>query len=319
MDIVGIGALNVDLLYQVRGLDIAGRRFEAGGETFGSEDELAEVIEALDREGKLLGQSGGGSAANTVYALARMGFSAGFLGVVGKDEYGRFLIRSLDGVDTGRIKRYRRSGMCISLLSGNDRSLLVLPNANDFFSFTEEDIDYVNGANFVHLSSFVSDGALAMQERLLGHLGEEVLVSFAPGELYARRGIERLRPIIERSRIVFLNDRELGLLTGRELKDGMRTILGMGPNVVACALEERGSLIVTKNSEIAVPAKKTVVVDRTGAGDVYAAGFLAGYMGGATLERCGEMGSAAAALSIASYGRSGYPDRRFLRRFLEEE
>ena len=77
-------------------------------------------------------------------------------------------------------------------------------------------------------------------------------------------------------------------------------------------------MIITKHSELQVPAKKAVVMDTTGAGDVYAAGFLAGYLDGATLEVCGEIASAAAALSVSAYGRGCYPDERFLRSYARE-
>ena len=77
-------------------------------------------------------------------------------------------------------------------------------------------------------------------------------------------------------------------------------------------------MVTTRNAELDVPAKRTVVVDKTGAGDVYAAGFLAGYLDGAGLEVCAEIGTAAAAFSIASYGREGYPDERFLRKYERE-
>jgi sugar/nucleoside kinase (ribokinase family) len=318
MDVIGVGALNVDLFYEVPDLSIAGRRFEPGGQAFLDEASFTEVSDDLGRRGKLVGRSGGGSAANTVAALSRMGYDTGFLGVVGKDDHGKFLLRSMEGADTSRVKKFQKSGMCVSMLHGGDRSLLVLPNANEYFSFTEDDVGFLNSSKFVHLSSFAGDNPLNAQKRLVEQLDDQVYVSFAPGERYARRGLKQMRELVARSRILFVNDREVELLTGLGPKEGSRALLDVGPNVVACTRGERGSWIITKNSEIEVPAKRTVVVDKTGAGDVYAAGFLAGYLDGATLEVCGEIASAAAALSIASYGRSGYPDERFLRSYASE-
>lgn len=318
MDVVGVGALNVDLLYEVPSLRVGGLELAAGSKTYGNEAMFRQLLEDLERSGRLRGRSGGGSAANTAYALARLGYQAAFLGVVGKDEEGRFILGSMAGVDVSHVKRYKRSGKCISLLADGDRSLVVLPNANDMFSFTEEDIELLNASKFVHLGSFAADSALASQKMLVGYLDENVYLSFAPGELYARRGIDQLRPLLERTRILFLNQREMGLLTGQGPVEGARALLELGPHIVACTKGAEGSVIVTRNSELAVPAKRTVVTDVTGAGDVYAAGFLAGYLDGATLEACGEIASAAAALSVTAYGRDGYPDERFLRRFAQE-
>jgi sugar/nucleoside kinase (ribokinase family) len=318
MDVVGVGALNVDLLYEVSSLRFGALEVVPGSKTYGTEETFHELLGELSRSGRLMGRSGGGSAANTVYALSRMGFRTGFLGVVGKDEEGRFILSSMGGVDLSRVKRHKRSGKCLSLLADGDRTLLVLPNANDMFSYTEEDIGFLNDARFVHLGSFAADSALASQKMLMGYLDDDVDVSFSPGELYARRGIEQLAPILERTRIMFLNANEMELLTGKGPEDGARVLLDAGPKVVVCTLGGDGSLIVSRNTEIAIPAKRTVVNDATGAGDVYAAGFLAGYLDGASLEVCGRIGSAAAALSVASYGREGYPDERFLRRFAKE-
>jgi ribokinase len=318
MDVIGVGALNVDLFYEVPSLTIGGRAFEPGGEVFGDEGVFNQVSAELAKKAELISRSGGGSAANTVVALARMGYSTGFLGVAGKDEEGKYLLGSMEGVDVSHVKRYKRSGMCISMLKGGERSLLGLPNANDYFSFNEDDLGFLNSAKFVHMSSFAADSALSMQKQLVNLLDEDVYLSFAPGHFYARRGLKQIADIVERSRILFVNEREVSMLTGLGPREGSRSLLELGPAVVACTLGENGSLITTRNTELDVPAKKTVVVDTTGAGDVYAAGFLASYLDGANLETCGQIASAAAAFSIASHGREGYPDERFLRKYARE-
>jgi len=318
MDVVGVGALNVDLMYEVPSLRVGGLELAAGSKTYGDEAMYQRLMQDLERNGRLRGRSGGGSAANTTYALARMGYQTAFLGVVGKDEEGRFILQSMAGVDVSHVKRARRSGRCLSLLADQDRSLVVLPNANDLFSFTEDDLELLNSSKFVHLGSFAADSALASQKALIGYLDDDVYVSFAPGETYARRGIGQLAPLLERTRILFLNRREMELLTGQGPVEGAHTLLEQGPHIVCCTLGAEGSAIVTRNTELVIPAKRTVVADVTGAGDVYAAGFLAGYLDGATLEACGTIATAAAALSVTAYGRDAYPDERFLRRFARE-
>ncbi|NLI73208.1 MAG: carbohydrate kinase family protein [Euryarchaeota archaeon] len=315
MDVVGIGALNVDHLYEVSSLNFNTMTLATGSKMYGSEETFHELLAELESSGKLVGRSGGGSAANTVYAMSKMGYRTAFLGVMGTDDEGEFIESSMDNVDLSRVKRHGRSGKCISLLTENDRSLLILPNSNDLFSYTEEDIDFLNSSRFIHMGSFSADSALASQKALMEYLDDAVDLSFSPGELYARRGINQLKPILERTRILFLNSNELELLTSRDLRDGAKILLDIGPKVVVCTCGENGSLIVSRNIEMFIPAKRTIVRDTTGAGDVFAGAFLAGYIDGATLEECGKLGSAAAALSVASYGREGYPDDMFIRRF----
>jgi len=317
MDVIGGGALNVDLFYKVPSLTLAGHVFEPGEEIVGDEELFTNVSRALAAQ-EPVARSGGGSAANTVFALSRMGYTTGFLGVTGKDEGSKFLLSSMEGVDVGHVKKYKKAGVCISLLADGERSLLAMPNSNDFFSFIAEEVGYLNSSKFVHLSSFSSDSALLLQKQLLELLEEDVYISFAPGEKYARRGLDQIEDMIGRSRIVFVNEREMTMLTGTGPKEGSKTLLDLGAKVVVCTLGREGSLITTYNSSITVPARKAVVVDTTGAGDVYAAGFLAGYLDGATLEVCGRIGASASALSVSSYGREAYPDERFLRKFAKE-
>lgn len=307
----------MDLFYEVPSLTVAGHTFEPGEEVVGDEELFTDVSAALSGI-EPLHRSGGGSAANTVYALSRMGYASGFLGVTGKDDSGRSVLQSMEGVDVTHVKRHQRVGVSICLLSGGERSIVGFPHSNDLFSFMEEDLGYLNSSKFVHLSSFSSDSALLLQKQLLHLLDETVYVSFAPGEKYARRGLRQIADMVGRSRIVFVNGREMRMLTGKDPVEGSKALLKLGAKVIVCTLGNEGSLIVTPNSKIRVDARRAVVVDTTGAGDVYAAGFLAGYLDGATLEVCGRIGASAAALSVSSYGRRAYPDERFLRKFALE-
>lgn len=317
MDVIGVGALNVDLFYDVPDLTLAGHRFVPGAEIVDDGTLFTRIAPGLDRA-KLLARAGGGSAANTVVAMARMGFQTGFLGVTGKDDNGKFVMASMEGVDLSHVKRYGRAGVCVALLSGGERSLMVEANANDLFSFSPEDLEYLNGSTWLHLSSFHADSALLMQKQLLDLLDDDVYVSFSPGERYARRGLAQVRDIIARSRLVFLNEREMGLLTGLPPPEGSKALLRTGAKVVACTLGGMGALISTRTSEERILAKGAKAVDTTGAGDVFAAGFLAGYIEGGSVETCGRIGAAVAALSVTAYGREGYPDERLLRTFASD-
>ncbi len=111
MDVVGVGALNLDKIYRVP------RIAKPGEEVF--------ITEAT--------QSAGGSAANTIVCLARLGLSTGFIGAVGRDADGDFLIAELqrEGVDTGGILRVDApTGIIISLVDeGGERKHVRLPGS----------------------------------------------------------------------------------------------------------------------------------------------------------------------------------------------
>lgn len=311
MDIVGLGALNVDLIYEA---DLTLLGLEPGKERVGSFEEFKDLLGYLKRKGKLRMRSGGGSAANTVYALRKMGISSGLVGKVGRDEEGDFLLQDLQeaGVDTSRVTRDKRTGLCIVLLGRKrDRSILILPGANDSLSYPEIDRDYVNKAEFLHMSSFLGKIPFRMQKEVAARTGAKI--SFDPGEPHAIRGIKELVPIFKRCFILFPSGREIETITGKNYKEGARELLEYGIKIIACTLGEKGSYILSKDLELEIPPFKTQVLDTTGAGDVYAAGFLAGLLKGLPLIRCARFASKVASLSVAGYGRSSYPDTGLLR------
>jgi ribokinase len=319
IDVVGVGSLNQDLIYEVEGLEIAGMSFTPGASVVGSAEQFKTVLEEVSREGHLLQRSGGGSAANAVYSMSRMGFSAGFIGTVGNDEEGDFLIRSMGKVDCSHVKRKKSTGACISLIAERDRSLILMPNANDELTMTKEDIEYANDSSIVHVTSFVSDSALKEQIKLIRSLDKSVLVSFDPGSTYAKKGLDAIHPIIERSGIMFINEQELRMITGQNGVAGVGDLMRMGPRTVILKMGAAGSTLFSGGGNNFIPAKRVKVVDKTGAGDVYASGFLAGMLRGWSMEDCAQFATQAAAASIAAPGRVGYPDRKTLERFEKGE
>jgi ribokinase len=132
--IVGLGALNLDLIFEVddlRAISTNHFRLEPGKELFGSDEELQFLLDPLTRVGTLKSRSGGGSAANTIAALARMGVRATFIGKVGQDAGGDFLLENLKPAQTGLICRGGKSGICLVVLDRHqDRFLFVSGNAN---------------------------------------------------------------------------------------------------------------------------------------------------------------------------------------------
>jgi len=310
MDVVGLGALNVDLIYEV---DLAFLGIEAGRERMAKDEEFKELLNLLRNKGRLKSKSGGGSAANTIYALAKTGFSTGYVGKVGRDEEGKFLLRELKmvGVDISKIQKDEKSGLCIALSDRKgERSILVLPYANDELSYSEVNLNYLNGAKFVHITSFAGNEPFQVQKRIARQL--KTKISFNPGEPHIKRGIEELGPILERTFLLFATGKEIEMLTGKGYKEGTRILLNYGIKIVVCTLGGEGSYVLSGKEKLRIPAEKVEVVDTTGAGDVYAAGFLAGLLKKFTLFECARLATRVAAQSIKGYGRNSYPDRRLV-------
>lgn len=289
MEVIGVGALNLDKLYLVD-------RIAKGGE----EIPIRDVKEAP-----------GGSAANTIAGLARLGIETGFIGKVGEDEEGERMLNAMEKEEVdvrGIVRSKGRSGIIIGIVDeGGERALYAYPGVNDELRMNKTCVDYAKEAKFLHMSSFVGETSYKAQKELLEEL-RDVKLSFSPGMLYAKKGLKELKPLLEKSHIVFVNEEELKLIAGCDAEKGAKMLLEAGCKIVAVTLGAEGCLCVTDKESHSIEAFETEVIDTTGAGDAFAAGFLYGIIKGKDLKTCGKLGNWIAARCISSVGaRAGLP------------
>jgi ribokinase len=292
IDVIGFGSLNVDKLYRVR------RIARAGEESF---------ITHYD-------EKPGGSAANTVVGLARLEIKVGFIGKIAKDREGELQLKSLreEKVDTSGVvvSKRGRSGVVIGFVDDEgERALYVNPGVNDTLEFEEIDKVYASDTKFLHLTSFIGEKPFKAQKKILTKL-KDVKVSFDPGEIYTRRGLNALKPIIKKSYVLFPNERELKILTGQDFMSGSKMLIENGAQFVAVKLGKKGCYVTDGREEYLIDAYKVKVVDTTGAGDAFCAGFLYGLVRGKDLYTCGRLGNFVASCKIRKIGaRDGLPTR----------
>ncbi|MGB9959235.1 MAG: carbohydrate kinase family protein [Candidatus Bathyarchaeales archaeon] len=299
-DVLGLGALNVDKLYKVNRI--------AGPEEEGFVINCQEAC--------------GGSAANAIVGLARLGCRVGFIGKVAMDREGKMLMEDFrrEGVDIKGVIRVKggRSGTVMGFVDEKgDRALYVDPGVNDTLEFEEIDMEYAAQTEFLHMASFVGEKSFETQKKLVETLPENVKISLDPGLLYARRGIKQLDAIITRSFVVLPNAKELALLTGtKDYATGAGKLLEIGVKIVAVKLGSRGCYVTDGNESHHIEAFKVPVVDTTGAGDAFCAGFLYGLISKKSLYECGRIGNFVASQCIMKMGaRAGLPrleDLKFL-------
>jgi sugar/nucleoside kinase (ribokinase family) len=310
-----LGAINVDLKFQVENLEgfLAewGTGLTRGGEEAISRVQETRLTELLSRYGRPAGRFGGGMAANTAYALACLGIPVALVGRVGRDTDGQFLKESLAGVDLSDVTAQGESGRAYILADAEgERTILVAPNTND--ELQEGDIPRraLNAASFLHLTSFVGDGPLAVQQAVARHLPSQVRLSLDPGELYARRGWRALEDILDHLETLLVTETEWRLLEGEP-----KTHPHWAPPVVVIKRGAQGARLLTPLRYLDFPVELADhPVDTLGAGDVFAAGYLAGRLHGLHLNACVRLGNRAAAVSLRGAGRDSYPDRNFLER-----
>ncbi|MFQ6074483.1 MAG: carbohydrate kinase family protein, partial [Candidatus Bathyarchaeia archaeon] len=132
--------------------------------------------------------------------------------------------------------------------------------------------------------------------------------SFDPGEIYARKGLSTLKTLINRSFVLFPNENEVRMLTGKEWKEGSEILIKKGADIVAVKLGEKGCYVTDGKENYTVKSYRAKVVDTTGAGDAFCAGFLYGLIKGKDLYTCAKLGNFVASRCINKIGaRTGLP------------
>ncbi|MBT3069915.1 adenosine kinase [Rhodomicrobium sp. Az07] len=258
-------------------------------------------------------EASGGSAANTCAGIASLGGKAGFAGKVGKDQFADAFAHDIKATGVSFFGANDDSGTptgrCLILVTPDgERTMNTNLGAAAEYSEANLDVDAIASAGIVYLEGYLFDPVPARQ------------AFFAAGEVAHARGTklaftlsdpfcvdrhrEGFRKFIRESvDVVFANEKELlALYPGASFDEACASIR------TECALaaitrSEKGSLILEGETTIAVPAVKIdKLVDATGAGDLYAAGFLFGVSTGRDLETCAKIGSLCASEVIAQVG-----------------
>jgi ribokinase len=288
-EVIGFGALNVDKFYHVTKI--------------AHEGEESSIIE--------MSESAGGSAANTIVGLARLRVNTGFIGKVANDHEGKLLLDDFgrEGVNTnGIIVAGKGSSGTVSAFidKHGERALYVHPSVNDSLTFEEVDLEYADQTEFMHLTSF-HEKPFRAQKRLVEKLAD-IRVSLDPGEIYARKGLVNLRSIIKRCNVIMPSENEVRLLTSRGWKEGAKQLLDEGAEIVAVKLGQKGCYVTDGKQSHLIPSIRARVVDTTGAGDAFCAGFLYGLVKNKDLFECGRLGNFVASRCIGKVGaRTGLP------------
>lgn len=286
-DVVGFGAINLDKLYKVN--KIAGEDDES-------------FIEDINL-------SCGGSAANTIIGLSRLGMNVALIGKVADDQEGKLLTSNLEdeGVITSEIIKSKggRSGSVMGFVDPHgQRALYADPGVNDGIKIDEIDLDVASKTKILHLTSFVGDSIQA-QEELLHNIPGDVKVSLDPGRIYAEKGTKRLGKILERTDILLLNETELKLLTEKKYKtieDEIESLRIFDIDIIVVKRGEEGSYTTDGEQSHFTKAFPTECKDTTGAGDAYNAGFLFGIINGENLEDSCILGNYVASCSVEDFG-----------------
>jgi sugar/nucleoside kinase (ribokinase family) len=288
LDLVVLGDANPDLV--LRGGDVT--------PAFGQEERLVE-------EGTL---TIGGSGAIMACAAARLGLRVGFIGVVGDDPFGRFMRDELGsrGVDTRGMQAEpnRPTGITVVLSRGDDRALLTAPGTVGDLRGSHIDRDLLRSARHTHVSSFFLQRALRAD--LPGLFDEAhaagVTTSVDPNWDPQERWDGGLLDLLSETDLFLPNSAEARAITGIEDIDVAAESLAGRGDTVAIKFGDGGGMVVRGDEVIRVPGIQVEVVDTTGAGDTFDAGYLAGHLAGWPMRRCMALANVCGGLSTRAAG-----------------
>jgi sugar/nucleoside kinase (ribokinase family) len=304
MDIVVVGELNIDLV--LTGLpSLPGYR---------------ELRLARDMRFAL-----GSSSAIFACNAARLGASVGFVGKVGDDEFGDFMLRSLQqaGVDTSRIIRHAggRTGICVVMSFPEDYAMVSFPGIRETFRLEEVDFDYVKTARHLHMSSFYIQPALRPEIPQLFRWARQagLSTSLDPDNDPTGGWNGGMRGTLTNVDLFLPNEQELMGIAGKEdLNAAVEEMRGLAGTTIV-KRGAAGVLVATRSRTITAPGFAIKPLDTTGAGDSFNAGFVFRFLNGAPIDDCVTWGNACGALSTQALGgTAGFPDCGELQRFLAE-
>ena len=308
-DVVGIGNAIVDVLAKVGEGFLNERGLPKGEMILLEAKEAGKIYADIVSEREV----SGGSAANTVAGLASLGAAAAFIGKVHDDELGQNFSRDIGaaGIDffTEPLTQGPSTGRSIVLVTPDaDRSMFTYLGASEKLSEDDIDENIIKAGKIIYLEGYLWDKEEAKKAMIkaceLAHKhNRKVAFSLSDKSVVKRHKDEFITLIKDQVDILFGNEEEVKTLFGE--KDFYKTLEMLKPDVEIAAITRnaQGSAVVNGRTITFVEAEKVdEVVDSTGAGDLYAAGFLYGIINGRSLGTCAIIGSIAAAEIISHYG-----------------
>jgi len=251
------------------------------------------VLQATDHLERQL--TSGGSAANTIYGLAMLGVETAFIGKIGRDEYGEAFRNGLvqSGITPQLLISTIHSGRAVALVSKDSERTFathlgaaVELNANDLQSSQFQGYDYFHIEGYM-----VQNHDLLMRAVTLAREnGLKISIDMASYNV-VEENLEFLGPVVrDYVDILFANEEEAKAFTGLEPRAALDKLAAQC-DIAVVKIGEAGSLVRRGDSIHKIDALQVNSIDTTGAGDLFAAGFLYGLTENYSLDKCGSLGS----------------------------
>lgn len=307
-DVIGLGNALVDVITHEDDRFLDEHGLVKGSMALIDEERASDLYAAMG----VATEMSGGSAANTVAGVASFGGRAAFVGQVRDDELGRVFAHDLgaNGVTFAAPPATvgPSTGRCLIVVTADaERTMSTYLGAGAGMGPGSIDPAVIGDAKVVYLEGYLFDSPEAKEayrqaSRLAHDAGGQVALTLSDSFCVERHLDEWVTLVDEQVDVLFGNAEEVQVLCGTGFDDAVRQLQAR-VKVAVITRGAAGSVIVTTDGMVEVaPERVANVVDTTGAGDLYAAGFLYGYTQGLPLSECGRIGSLAAAEVISHTG-----------------
>lgn len=266
-------------------------------------------------------------SASAIFAgnIARLGLNVGFLGKIGDDHTGDFLLESLRKrkVDTSRIIRDKngKTGICVSLSFPENYAMASYPGVRETFCLEDVDFGYISTARHMHMSSYYLQPGIQNGTPELFRRAKELglSTSFDPDSDPSGRWEKSIFETLKHVDVFLPNESEALNISGRSSIESALDFLGEMVNTVVIKSGKDGVWVKDRKKTIHLRVFQIDVVDTTGAGDSFNSGFIYQYLKGSDIEKCALWGNACAAISTTkSGGITAFPDPHELQQFFDE-
>lgn len=292
--VLGMGNALVDILTRIENDTILQQLNLPKGSMQLVDSQLAsqvmDVTSHLGRE-----QASGGSAANTIHALACLGVKTGFLGKVGADELGQFFKNDMaqNNIEPLLLESKSASGKAIALISpDSERTFATFLGAAVELSANDIDATKFEGYSYFHIEGYLVQNRELIEKALITAKAHNLKVSLDLASFnVVEANLDFLRDMSKAHvDILFANEEEAKAFTGKTGEDALHE-MGTYCNIAVLKQGKSGSLIKMDDQVFTVGIIPVNSIDTTGAGDLYAAGFLYGLINQLSPQKCGQIGA----------------------------
>ena len=308
-DVVGIGNAIVDII---------GRCDEAFLSKHDLQKGFMRLIDAGEADALYAAmgpgiERSGGSAANTIAGVASFGGKAAFIGRVAEDQFGQIFAHDIRSIGVAYDTPFASSGAptarCLIFVTPDgERTMNTFLGASTELGSGEVDADLIASARVTYLEGYLFDKpeakhAFTTAATLAAKAGRKTALTLSDAFCVDRHRADFVRLVRDGVDVLFANEKEItALFEVNSFEEAVTAVRG-ACEIAVLTRSEQGSVIVTPKATIDIrPDKVAEVVDVTGAGDLYAAGFLYGLTRSFSLADCGRLGSLAAAEVIGHIG-----------------